>query len=51
MAATGLKALLGQETPAFIVAPALTVTKADVSQGWKQSLNRDAPQSVLDAAK
>jgi ribose transport system substrate-binding protein len=51
MAATGLKALLGQETPAFIVAPALTVTKADVSEGWKQSLNRDAPQSVLDAAK
>jgi ribose transport system substrate-binding protein len=51
MAATGLKALLGQETPAFIVAPALTVTKADVSEGWKQSLNRDAPQSLLDAAK
>ena len=51
MAATGLKALLGQETPAFIVAPALTVTKADVSEGWRQSLNRDAPQSVLDAAK
>ena len=41
MAATGLKALLGQETPAFIVAPALTVTKADVSEGWRQSLNRD----------
>ena len=28
MAATGLKSLLGQETPPFIVAPALTVTKA-----------------------
>jgi ribose transport system substrate-binding protein len=27
------------------------VTKDNVSQGWKDSLNRDAPQSVLDAAK
>ncbi|NVD40522.1 substrate-binding domain-containing protein [Ensifer sp. HO-A22] len=51
MAAAGLKSLLGQPTPAFVVAPALTVTKENVSDGWKQSLNRDAPQSVLDAAK
>jgi ribose transport system substrate-binding protein len=51
MAAVGLKALLGQETPAFVVAPALTVTKENVAQGWKDSLNREAPQSVLDAAK
>lgn len=51
MAAAGMKSLLGQETPAFVVAPALTVTKDNVSQGWKDSLNRDAPQSVLDAAK
>jgi ribose transport system substrate-binding protein len=51
MADTGLKALLGQETPAFVVAPALTVTKANVKDGWKESLNRDAPQSVLDAVK
>lgn len=51
MAATGLKSLLGQETPAFIVAPALTVTKENVAEGWKESLNRDAPQSILDAAK
>lgn len=51
MAAAGMKSLLGQETPAFVVAPALTVTKENVSQGWKDSLNRDAPQSVLDAAK
>jgi ribose transport system substrate-binding protein len=51
MAAVGMKALQGQQTPPFIVAPALTVTKANVAQGWKDSLNRDAPQSVLDAAK
>ncbi len=51
MAAVGMKALQGQQTPPFIVAPALTVTKANVAQGWRDSLNRDAPQSVLDAAK
>lgn len=51
MAATGLKSLLGQETPAFIVAPALTVTKENVAEGWKLSLNRDAPQSILDVVK
>jgi ribose transport system substrate-binding protein len=51
MAAAGMKALLDQPTPAFVVAPALTVTKENVAEGWKESLNRDAPQSVLDAAK
>lgn len=51
MAAAGLKSLLGLPTPAFVVAPALTVTKENVVEGWKQSLNRDAPQSVLDAAR
>lgn len=51
MATTGLQSLLGQKTPAFIVAPALTVTKDNVATGWKESLNRDAPKSVLDAAK
>ena len=51
MAATGMKALLGETSPPFIVAPALTVTKENVAEGWQQSLHRDAPQSVLDAAK
>lgn len=51
MAASGMKSLLGQPAPAFVVAPALTVTKENISQGWQDSLHRDAPQSVLDAAK
>ncbi len=51
MAAVGAKALLKEETPPFLVAPALTVTKENVEQGWKDSLNREPPQSVLDAAK
>jgi ribose transport system substrate-binding protein len=51
MAATGMKALIGEPSPPFIVAPALTVTRADIAEGWQKSLHRDAPQSVLDAAK
>jgi ribose transport system substrate-binding protein len=29
----------------------LTVTKGNVGEGWRESLHRDAPKSVLDAAK
>ena len=43
--------LLSKPAPAFVVAPVLTVTKANVAEGWRESLHRDAPQSVLDAAK
>ncbi len=49
MAASGLKGLLGQDVPAFVVAPALTVTADNVAEGWQQSLHRDAPASVLAA--
>lgn len=43
--------LLGKQAPAFVVAPVLTVTKDNVAQGWKDSLHRDAPQSILSAIK
>jgi ribose transport system substrate-binding protein len=43
--------LLGKAAPPFVVAPVLTVTKANVAQGWQESLHRDAPKSVLDALK
>jgi ribose transport system substrate-binding protein len=49
MAAAGLKGLLDQEVPAFVVAPALTVTADSVAEGWQRSLHRDAPASVLSA--
>jgi ribose transport system substrate-binding protein len=51
MATAAAYGLLGKETPPFLVAPALTVTRDNVAAGWQQSLHRDAPQSVLDAAK
>jgi ribose transport system substrate-binding protein len=43
--------LMDKTAPAFVVAPVLTVTKANVAQGWRESLHRDAPKSVVNAAK
>ncbi|MCC5975296.1 MAG: substrate-binding domain-containing protein [Rubellimicrobium sp.] len=50
MAAAGVLHHLMEEVPPFIIAPALTVTADNVAEGWQQSLRRDAPSSVLDAA-
>jgi ribose transport system substrate-binding protein len=43
--------LVNKQPPSFIVAGVITVTKANVSQGWQTSLHRDPPQSVIDALK
>jgi ribose transport system substrate-binding protein len=51
MADVGARAVLGVDNPPFIVAPALTVTKENLAEGWQKSLHKDAPQSVLDALK
>ncbi len=42
--------LLGRSVEPFLVVDALGVTKTNVADGWKRSLNIDPPQSVLDAA-
>ncbi|MEM7047714.1 MAG: substrate-binding domain-containing protein [Pseudomonadota bacterium] len=49
MAAAGARDLLGESTPPFVVAPAMTITKANVLDGWQQSLRTDAPASVQAA--
>ena len=51
MATAAAYGLLGKEAPPFVVAPALTVTKANVAEGWMESLHREAPKTVLDATK
>ena len=43
--------LLGKAAPPFVIAPVLTVTKANVVAAYKEALHRDAPKSVVDAAK
>jgi ribose transport system substrate-binding protein len=44
-------ALIGKSFEPFLVVNSLAVTKDNVAEGWKQSLNKDTPQSVVDAAK
>jgi ribose transport system substrate-binding protein len=51
MAEAAAYGLLGKAAPPFIVAPALAVTKANVAEGWQESLHRAPPQSVMDANK
>jgi ribose transport system substrate-binding protein len=51
MATAAAYGLLGKDAPPFVVAPALTVTKANVAEGWMESLHREAPKTVLDAIK
>ena len=41
--------LLGKKVPAFAVAPALTITTGNLAEGYRESLNREPPQSVLGA--
>lgn len=41
--------LLRKKAPAFAVAPALTITRENLGEGYRESLNREPPQSVLDA--
>ncbi|WP_319532682.1 substrate-binding domain-containing protein [uncultured Cohaesibacter sp.] len=49
MAAAATLRLIGQDVPAFVVAPALTVKSDTVKEGWNRSLKIDPPASVLNA--
>ena len=49
MAASAVLDLLGEDVPPFVVAPAITVKADNVAEGWKQSLNIEAPDSVTGA--
>lgn len=51
MAAAGARALVGEQTPPFVVVPAVTVTADNVEQGWMQSQHKNAPKSVMEAKK
>jgi ribose transport system substrate-binding protein len=49
MAAAAAYGLIGKDAPEFAVAPAVTVTKDNLTDGWQQSLHREPPKAVLDA--
>lgn len=46
MAAAAVLDLLDQDVPPFVVAPAVTVTADNVTEGWMQSLHIAAPVSL-----
>ncbi|MGY3670917.1 substrate-binding domain-containing protein (plasmid) [Marinovum sp. KMM 9989] len=46
MAAAGARQYAGEETPPFVVAPAITVTADNVAEGWMTSFHIDAPASL-----
>jgi ribose transport system substrate-binding protein len=49
MATSAAYGLLGKKAPAFVVVPALTITRANLVQGYRESLHRDPPASVMKA--
>jgi ribose transport system substrate-binding protein len=48
MARAAAYGILGKEAPAFVVAPAATVTKDTLESGYQESLQQAPPKSVLD---
>ena len=49
MAKSAAYGLLGKKAPAFVVVPALTITKSNLVQGYRESLHRNPPASVMKA--
>jgi len=41
--------LLGKRAPPFVIVPALTITRSNLVEGYRESLNREPPASVLKA--
>jgi ribose transport system substrate-binding protein len=41
--------LLRKRAPAFVVAPALTITRSNLVQGYRESLHESPPASVTKA--
>jgi len=47
----GAYGVLGKQAPAFVIVPAIKVTKKNVVEGWRDSLHRDPPQEIMNALK
>jgi ribose transport system substrate-binding protein len=49
MAISAAYGLLGKAAPAFVIGPAMTITKSNLVQGYRASLHRNPPASVMKA--
>lgn len=43
----GVYGILGKAAPAFVIVPAIKVTKDNVVEGWRESLHSDPPPELL----
>ncbi|HVP20155.1 MAG TPA: LacI family transcriptional regulator, partial [Spirochaetia bacterium] len=50
-AVLGAYGVLGKAAPAFVIVPAIKVTKKNVVEGWRESLHKDPPQEIMNALK
>lgn len=51
MAKSAAYGILGKKAPPFVVAPAITITKDNLVQGYHESLHKDPPADVMAALK
>ena len=49
MARSAAYGLLGKRAPPFVTVPALTITRSNLVQGYRESLHRSPPASVMKA--
>ncbi len=49
MAKSAAYGLLGKRAPPFVIVPALTITRSNLVEGYRESLNREPPASVMKA--
>jgi ribose transport system substrate-binding protein len=49
MAKSAAYGLLGKPAPPFVIVPSLTITRSNLVDGYRESLNRDPPASVMKA--
>jgi ribose transport system substrate-binding protein len=51
MATSAAYGLLGKPAPPFVVVPALTITRSNLVEGYREALHRAPPASVLEALR
>ena len=49
MARSAAYGLLGKRAPPFVIVPALTITRSNLAQGYRESLHRGPPASIVKA--
>jgi ribose transport system substrate-binding protein len=49
MAKSAAYGLLGKRAPPFVIVPAMTITRSNLAQGYRESLHRRPPASIMEA--